>query len=206
MAASTCRKCKRIILWLVNKSSILDRLAKGEKATKVASEFGNGNSTVTDLKKNKSRIWSFISYVSSMKSLSVCSKERKIMRLAYDEKVDEGAYLWYRLQGLFWGKEAQLFHQQIYGDNPLSSFQASTGWQWRFCQHACMYPLWWHNCMYKLIFHLSEIVLAPTISDMWGSTVPGTLYNYVLKARIDNGVRPYESRRQSSKGRLALYL
>ena len=56
MAASTCRKCKRIILLLVNKSSILDRLAKGEKATKVASEFGNGNSTVTDLKKNKSRI------------------------------------------------------------------------------------------------------------------------------------------------------
>ena len=77
---------------LENKLSILDRLAKGEKATKVASEFGIGNSTVTDLKKKESRIQSF---VSSMESLSVCSKEHKIMRLADDEKVDEAVYLWY---------------------------------------------------------------------------------------------------------------
>ena len=69
--------------------SILDRLAKGEKATKVASEFDIGNSTVNDLKK-ESRIQSFIS---SMESLSVCSKECKIMRHADDEKVDEAVYL-----------------------------------------------------------------------------------------------------------------
>ena len=61
MAASTCRKCKRVVLSLENKLSILDRIAKGEKATRVASEFGIGNSTV--------RLES-----------SVCSKERKIMR------------------------------------------------------------------------------------------------------------------------------
>ena len=110
-AASTRRKRKRVVLSLENKLSILNRLAKGEKATKVASEFGIGNSMVTDLKK-KSRIWLL---VSSMESLYVCSKERKIMRLADDEKVDEAVY--------------------------------------------------------KLIFHISEIVLAPTISDMQGSTV-----------------------------------
>ena len=72
MAASMCRKRKRVVLSLENKL----RLAKGEKGTKVASEFGIGNSMVTDLK-NESRIQSFIS---SMESLSVCSKERKIMR------------------------------------------------------------------------------------------------------------------------------
>ena len=44
---------------------------------------------VTDLKKKESRIRSF---VSSMESLSVCSKERKIMCLADDEKVDEAVY------------------------------------------------------------------------------------------------------------------
>ena len=66
--------------------SILDRLAKGEKATKVASEFDIGNSTVTDLKE--------ISTVHLvMESLSVCSKECKIMRHADDEKVDEAVYL-----------------------------------------------------------------------------------------------------------------
>ena len=88
MAASMCGKCKLVVLSLENKLSILDRLAKGEKATKVASEFGIGNSTVTDLKKEL-RIRSF---VSSMESRS---KERKIMRLAGDEKVDEAVYLWY---------------------------------------------------------------------------------------------------------------
>ena len=56
MAASTCRKRKLVVLSLENKQSILDRIAKGEKVTEVASEFGIGNSTVTDLKKNESRI------------------------------------------------------------------------------------------------------------------------------------------------------
>ena len=50
MAASTRRKRKRVVPSLENKSSILNRLAKGKKGTKVASEFGIGNSTVTDLK------------------------------------------------------------------------------------------------------------------------------------------------------------
>ena len=75
MAASTCRKRKQVVLSLENKLSILNTLAKGEKATKVASEFGIGNSTVTDLKKEESRIRLF---VLSLESLSVCSKERKI--------------------------------------------------------------------------------------------------------------------------------
>ena len=87
MAASTCRKHKQVVLLLENKLSILNRLAKGEKGTKVASEFGIGNSTVTDLKKSRIRL-----LVSSMESLSVCSKERKIMRLADDEKVDKAVY------------------------------------------------------------------------------------------------------------------
>ena len=46
VAASTCSKCKQVVLSLENKLSILNRLAKGEKATKVASEFGTGTSMV----------------------------------------------------------------------------------------------------------------------------------------------------------------
>ena len=71
MAVSTRRQRKQVVLSLQNKLSILDRIAKGEKVTKVAGEFGIGNSMVTDLKKNESRIRSF---VSSMESLSVCLK------------------------------------------------------------------------------------------------------------------------------------
>ena len=49
MAASTCRKRKRFVLSLENKLCILDRFAKGERATNIASEFGIGNSTVKQL-------------------------------------------------------------------------------------------------------------------------------------------------------------
>lgn len=124
---------------LENKTVILDRLAKGERATKLATEFGVGNATITDLKKNEVKIQSF---VSSMEILSVSSKQRKIMRLAEDEKVDEALYLWYtqkRSQGIpvtgpILREKAQMFHQQLHGDQPSSSFHASTGWQWQFCQ------------------------------------------------------------------------
>ena len=43
MAASTCKKCKQVVLSLENKLYILDRLAKGERATNIASEFSIGN-------------------------------------------------------------------------------------------------------------------------------------------------------------------
>ena len=88
MAASTHRKHSCSIA-RKQVEHILNRLAKGEKATKVPGEFGIGNSTVTDLKKNESRIQLF---VSSMESLSVCSKECTIVRLGDDEKVDEAVY------------------------------------------------------------------------------------------------------------------
>ena len=77
-----------------------------------------------------------------MESLSVSSKERKIMRLADDEKVDEAVYLWYvqkRSQGIpitgpILREKAQLFYQQLHGNSSSLTFQASTGWHWRFCQ------------------------------------------------------------------------
>ena len=54
----------------------------GEKATKPASEFGIGNSTVTDLLKE-----SIIrSLLLTMEYLSVCLKEHKIMHLADNER------------------------------------------------------------------------------------------------------------------------
>ena len=85
-------KRKRVVLSLGNKLTILDRLAQGEMMTKLAKEYNVGNSTLTDLKKNESKIREF---VTTMESLSVCPKERKIMRLAKDGQLDEALYLWY---------------------------------------------------------------------------------------------------------------
>lgn len=52
-ASTTSRKRKRVVLSLENKICILDRLAEGERASKLATEFAIGNATVTDLKKNE---------------------------------------------------------------------------------------------------------------------------------------------------------
>lgn len=95
MTTSVSRKHKRVVLLLESKLCVLDRLAKGERATVVASDFRIGNSTVNDLKK-ESRIWSFIM---KMECLSVCLKERKIMRLPKNVMVDENLYLWYIKKG-----------------------------------------------------------------------------------------------------------
>lgn len=57
--ALASRKRKRVVLTLENKLSILDRVANSEKMTKLAKEFGVGNSTITDLKK-ESRFRSFV--------------------------------------------------------------------------------------------------------------------------------------------------
>ena len=62
MAASTYRKCKRVVPSLENKLSIPHRLAKSAKATKIAGEFGIGTSMVTNLKKKESIIRLLVSH------------------------------------------------------------------------------------------------------------------------------------------------
>ena len=110
LVSGQTRKRKKVVLTLQNKLSILDRIAKGENSK----EFGVGNSTVTDLKK-ESRIRSF---VTTMESLSVSLKECKIIRLTKDEQVDEALYTWYiqkrsqeiPVTGPILTEKAQLFH------------------------------------------------------------------------------------------------
>ena len=46
----------RVVLSLENKLTILDRLAQGEIMTKLAKEYNIGNTTLTALEKNESKI------------------------------------------------------------------------------------------------------------------------------------------------------
>ena len=88
--SQTKPKRKRKVLTLEDKLVILDRLSKRERQVDLALEFGVGTSTVADIKKNEAKIREF---VATMDSLSMSVKERKIMRLADDEKLDEAVYL-----------------------------------------------------------------------------------------------------------------
>ena len=59
---------------------------------KLAKEHNVGNSTLTDLKKNESKIPEFMT---TMESLTICPKGQKIIHLAKDGQLDEALYLWY---------------------------------------------------------------------------------------------------------------
>ena len=105
-------------------------------------EFGVGSSTVADLKKNEGKIQEF---VATMDSLSVSTKEWKILRLVDDKKLDELVYLWFiqkRSLGILvsdvvLSEKATQFYEQLHPGASEKSFKASQGWLWRFCnQHG----------------------------------------------------------------------
>jgi len=74
-SSSSSRKRKCGVLTLEQKLAILDCLKKGESQEILSSEYGSR------------------SYASTMESLSMSSKTRKVMHLADDEKLDEAVYL-----------------------------------------------------------------------------------------------------------------
>jgi len=74
------------------KLAILDRLKKGESQEKLASDNGAGRSMISYIKKNEEKLKS---YASTMESLSMSLKTKKVMCLADDEKLDEAVYLWF---------------------------------------------------------------------------------------------------------------
>ena len=129
-AAHCSRKRKRVVLTLEKKLSIVDRLKKGEKQEKLAAEHGVGRSTIGDIKKNQEKLKTF---GSTMESLAMSSKGRKVMRMADDEKLDEAVYLWFvqkrsqdfPVSGPILCEKAVQLHAQLHqGDSeaePLSS-------------------------------------------------------------------------------------
>ena len=138
-------KRKRVVLTLEIKLEILNRLSKGVSQAQLAKEYGIGKTTVFDLKKNEDKIKAF---AVSMDNLSVCKKQRKTMRMADDDKLDEALFLWFvqkRSQGmpisgpLLCEKAIQL-NSKLYGES-APPFKASRGWLWRFCNRHGMRQL-----------------------------------------------------------------
>ena len=54
--APPAKKRKRVVLTLVQKICIIERLEAGEVAVKLAHEYGVGNSTISDIKKGEEKI------------------------------------------------------------------------------------------------------------------------------------------------------
>ena len=138
-SANKSRKRKHVVLPVESKIGILDRLKAGAIQTQLAEEYGIGSSTVGDIRKNEAKIRSF---ASTMDSMAMNKKVRKVMRLAYDDRLDEAVYLWFTqkrsqdmpVSGPVLCEKAAQLHEQLHEGESVPPFQASRCWLWRFCQ------------------------------------------------------------------------
>uniref|UniRef100_H3AB53 HTH CENPB-type domain-containing protein n=1 Tax=Latimeria chalumnae TaxID=7897 RepID=H3AB53_LATCH len=122
-------KRKRTVLPLEKKVVIVNRLENGESVTKLAKEYGLGQSTVSDLKRNSGKILKYASKMETGAGLLA----RKIMRQPVEVKLDEALYNWFLqkrakgepVSGPILSEKALQFHQAM---GCRSEFKASHGW------------------------------------------------------------------------------
>ncbi|XP_064412796.1 jerky protein homolog-like [Latimeria chalumnae] len=128
MSASGAKR-KRTVLPLEKKVVIVNRLENGESVTKLAKEYGLGQSTVSDLKRNSGKILKYASKMETGAGLLA----RKIMRQPVEVKLDEALYNWFLqkrakgepVSGPILSEKALQFHQAM---GCRSEFKASHGW------------------------------------------------------------------------------
>lgn len=125
---ATGSKRKHTTCTLQEKIEVLNRLDKGESATKLAVEFGVGKATIADWKKNRTKIEQFCTS-SSKKTL----ENRQTSKTSKFDKVDEALFLWFvqereketPLSGPIVQEKALQLNNLMKGDE---EFVASTGW------------------------------------------------------------------------------
>ncbi|KAG8235509.1 hypothetical protein J437_LFUL015743 [Ladona fulva] len=128
-------KRKKIVLTIKEKLEVVDRFEKGEPAAKLAKEYGIGEQTVRDIKKNKNKLIEF----SSQSGNGQGSSKRKSMRKSPYEELDKAMLEWLNqkraegisVSGHMCTNQARLFHKSLELDG---DFNASSGWLSRFKQ------------------------------------------------------------------------
>ena len=125
-------KRKRVVLTLNDKINIIESLKKGETGRTLATKYGVGTSTISDIKKNTDSILKFTCKLNKDKSI-----HRKAMKKPSNELLEEALYRWYLqkrstghpISGPLICKKALQFNKKISGNK---SFVASSGWLHRF--------------------------------------------------------------------------
>lgn len=123
-------KGKRKFVSIKTKLEALKRLDKGETIKKIAAEYGVGEVTVGDWRRNRDKIEKFASEKCSDKS----SNERKSMKKAEYEKTSEALFLWFCQQrnkgcpisGPILQEKALHFRNEL--QEGEEDFTASIGW------------------------------------------------------------------------------
>ena len=128
-------KRKRAVLSIKDKQIIISRLAKGEKGTNLAQEFGISKQQISDIRKNKDKILKFTDSIETSEGLN-----RKFLKLADDEQLDKALYAWFIQQGSsgtpisgpLLQEKAKHFSTQLNTEAADREFKASTGWLEKF--------------------------------------------------------------------------
>lgn len=129
-STSTGAKRKRNVLTLEKKLEIIKELKKGVTATVLSVQFGVPRTTINDIKKQSDEIEKFASRLESQDGRP---KQRKTMKKAANEALDEVLYLWFiqkrsegiPLSGPIIAEKALFFNTKLNGD---ANFKASIGW------------------------------------------------------------------------------
>ena len=83
-------KRKRSVLSIKDKQSIIVRLEKGEKGTKLSAEYHVSKQQISDIGKNKAKIMKFADILETREAL-----KRKSLKVAHDEQLDKALYAWF---------------------------------------------------------------------------------------------------------------
>jgi len=107
------RKRKRVVLTINQKLDIIKKLEQGGSTKNLALQYGIGETTVRDLRKNKNKL---INYASNSDSSSGLSS-RKTMKLSTYDELDKAMLQWFNQQraqnipvsGIICAKQAKLY-------------------------------------------------------------------------------------------------
>lgn len=127
-------KRKREVKTLQIKKEIITRLDEGEKPVVLAQEFSCNKSTISDIKKNKQKILSFIDRIEVI-GHGRSAKKRKTLKTGVYDDVEKATYLWFLqersrgtpISGPIVREKALQFYHQLHGEGS-DKFKASPGW------------------------------------------------------------------------------
>ena len=129
-------KRKRVVLTIDDKLKIIALLEKGTPHCTVASQYGIGKSTVSDIGKQRDKIRKF-----KVQTLEMGMKRStKVIRLGRHEELEEALHKWLRQEQaigakvslLALGEKAEQMAKRLHGQ--AKHFQPSAGWKHRFCK------------------------------------------------------------------------
>lgn len=123
-------KAKRKFVSIKEKLTALKRIDQGESLKKIAADYGVGETTVGDWRRNRNKIEQF----SSVKCVDLTTSDRKSMKKSEYEKTSEALFLWFSQQrqkgspisGPILQEKALFFRNKL--DEGEKDFTASTGW------------------------------------------------------------------------------